>query len=421
LLALIFMVSMSAFGQVNVPMIKGVDEHYQAAIEALAQGDKPLTERLLREVVQLSPAHAGAWLDLALLYCDAGQSAEALALFEKIEEELQAPPGIKALISQARARGCNPQRRWLKQSQLSVGRDSNVNYAPMDSVIRFAATAPFPELVLGPQNRPKADWFGLAEIFFTLPAATENWAGAQWQGMLQGKNYQSEHDFNTISATLGASWQGVQNLKSPLSNLGIHLWELSAFLSHSQMGGRAYDTNAHFLAGSWSSDLNNSTTSWRWGWEGGLSQYQYAQSNLYNATRLDWRARAQIRHNLFGKFHSLSGSFGPVMDWANTNRPGGDRFGYRFLAQWSTIWSPEHETVVFMQQQNLKESQAYSPAFFGDQKRYPKTGQWGARYTQHMWREAAWYAQYQAQTVNDKINLFSYKNQSFTIGFQRIF
>ena len=396
-------------------------DRYQEAMEALARGDKSLAESLLQEVVRQTPTHAGAWLDLALLYCDTGQATKAQALFEKIEQELQAPAGILALMAQAKERGCQAPRAWLGQAQISLGRASNVNYAPMDAVIRFAPSAPFSELILGASNRPKADWYNVAEVMMVLPESVDNWGGAQWQGVLQGKRFQSEHDFDTLIMAGGASWRGIQTDSPRLSAWGVHAWEFSTYLSHWQMGGQAYETSAHLWASTWSLDASSSWGSWRWGWEGGWSEYHYPQTTTYNAKRLDARVRGQLRQTLSGKQHTWSWSAGPMVDWASHARPGGDRSGYLVLGQWEAIWAPMHETVVFAQQQNLRESQAYNPAFFGDQQRLPKTQQWGARYIYRLNRTDAWYVQGLEQRVSDQINLFSYKNQSVIFGYQHIF
>lgn len=402
----------------TTPLVSVGGDRYQEAMEALGRGDKARAESLLQEVVKQSPMHAGAWLDLALLYCDMGQAARAQDVFTKIEQELEAPAGIRVLIAQARARGCQAPRAWLGQAQVSIGRASNVNYAPMDAVIRFAPNAPFSELVLGSSNRPKANWFGVAEIMVVLPASVDNWAGAQWQGLVQGKRYHSEHDFDTVIVAGGASWRGTQSDPPRLSAWGVHTWESSVYLSHWQMGGQAYETSAHLWGGTWSNELQLARGNWRWGWEGGVSHYDYPQSNAYNALRWDGRLRAQLRQSWSGKQHSWTGSVGPVVDWALQGRPGGDRLGYTLSGQWEAIWAPEHETVVFAQQQNVQESRAYNSAFFGEQQRSPKSGQWGLRYTHRISRTEAWVVQALSQRVSDRINLFSYKNQSLTIGYQ---
>lgn len=394
---------------------------YQAAMEALGRGDKSLAERLLQEVVQQTPTHAGAWLDLALLYCDTGQATRAQALFEKIEQELQAPAGILALIAQAKERGCQAPRAWLGQAQVSLGRASNVNYAPMDAVIRFAPSAPFSELILGSSNRPKANWYGSAEVMVMLPASVDNWGGAQWQGLLQGKRYQSEHDFDAVVLAGGATWRGTQTQSPRWAAWGIHAWELNAHVSHWQMGGQAYETSGHLWTNTWSLEQKNSLGTWRWGWEAGVGQYTYPQTPGYNALRFDVRVRGQIRQMFLGRQHTWTGSVGPVMDWAQGNRPGSDRSGYLFMGQWDAIWAPEHETVVFVQRQNLQDKQAYNLAFFGQQQRSPMSLQWGARYTHRLSRTDAWYLQVIEQRVMDQINLFSYKNQSLIIGYQHTF
>ena len=56
---------------------------YQVAMELMAEGRYDEMRVVLEELVSTEPEHAGAWLDIAMLYCSMGNAEKAEALFEK--------------------------------------------------------------------------------------------------------------------------------------------------------------------------------------------------------------------------------------------------------------------------------------------------------------------------------------------------
>lgn len=417
------------------------DQMYQDAVTALSQGNTAQAQRLLQEVVQHIPNHAGAWLDLALLHCQLGNAEETEKIFQKIERELQAPESILALMQKTREQGCRVPVAWIKQAQVSVGHASNVNYAPADGVIRFANNAPFPELVLSPNNRPKGDRFVFGELVGVLPASQENLAGAQWQGVLQYKKYQDATNFDSLIVAGGASWRGlVRDLSDTRLQAAGRLfesWEVNAYASHWTMGASAYETSAQVWLNTWSAWLEdgahvdgsngNSNSAWqrlslglpwRWGIETGLSTYLYPQNHQYNALRWDAKLRSQWRSQWAGLSHVATVAVGLVVDEAIQQRPGGRRFGNTAQAQLETQWTEKDTSVVYLQQQWLQETSPYNDFFFGDTKRAPLSYAAGLRYTHRLAAAHQVYVQGSYQKVQDQINLFSYKNQTLNIGYQ---
>lgn len=394
---------------------------YQAALQALAQGDKRTAQTLLERVVQQTPEHAGAWLDLALLYCELGDERSAYALFERIERELQPPLSIQALITKAREQGCRLPKAWMAQAQVALGHSSNVNYGPSVGVIRFAPSAPFSELFLAPSQRPQADSHLTADLMWVLPARTDNWLGAQWQAMVQAKQHQQVKAFDTQTVALGATWRGVPRDSARWQAWGLKEWEVAAYGSHWLLGGNAYETSAQVWASTWSNEWLYSPITWRWGYEGGLGQFTYPGNSVYDSVRADARLRVQARWQGLGLGQVGSLSIGPLKDQAINHRPGGSRAGYTVNAQWSLSVSPHQQLVVYLQHQKMKEQSAYNPLFFGGVERSPSYQIMGLKYQQTLASGNAWSVAWMTQKTKDQLDIFSYKNQQLNLSYQWVF
>lgn len=404
----------------------GSDEVYQEAIQALSQGQTRRAQALLQEVVRHIPEHAGAWLDLALLHCQLGNAAQAEEIFQKVERELRAPESILALIQKTREQGCRAPRTWIQQANLSVGRASNVNYAPTAGVIQFASSAPFSQLTLSPSYRPKADQFLSSELVWFLPANQENWAGAQWQTLLQYKKYQSASQYDSLVVAGNATWRGLmRDMKDfewlPSVTRLFESWEVNAIASHWHMGSAAYETSGQLWLGTWSQEQNNwwgTGSDWRWGIDTGLSHYIYAQNSSYNALRWDGKLRSQWRFKWAGLAHTATASLGLVIDQPMGERPGGYRLGNTAQAQLETQWTEKENTVAYLQQQYLPEIKPYNEAFFAGTKRAPISWMAGVRYQHRLGPQHQFFAQASYQRVIDRINLFTYTNQMLSLGYQ---
>lgn len=400
------------------------DLSYQRAIRALSVGNYSQAEYLLEHITNQVPQHAGAWLDLALLYCQLGESANAEKIYQKIENDLQAPTGILQVIEQMRATGCAFELKWIKQAHVGFGRNSNVNFAPADSVIRFAGSAPFSELILGSANRPHSDLYALAELQTLLPASYNNIGGAQWQTLLQYKKHQSQSDHDILMAAIGARWTGFLGISQLQTNIGRHLpeyWEAGVQLNLTNMGGATYENSLFSWATLWSQERSEwleSKKAWRWGLEGGVSYNQYLQSRNYDALRLDLKLRQQWQLATKRVLNVFGFSVGPALDLAQKDRPGGDRHGYSALAESDTRWNTQHQTVAYIQHQLMRDKTPYSPTFFGVVARLPQATQWVIRHNYRLNLEHQIYAQYSQQVTKDSINLFSYNNQVLSIGYQ---
>jgi len=405
---------------------ESTDISYQRAIRSLSSGNYSQAQLLLERITVDVPQHAGAWLDLALLHCQLGEVEKAELIYQRIEQDLQTPASILQVINKMRSQGCKFELKWIKQAHAGLGHSSNVNFAPSDGVIRFAGTAPFSELILSPGNRPRSDHFILAEMQTLLPANLKNVWGAQWQGLLQYKKYQQESDQNILTLAIGARWSGFLGplLKNSDSLTSPESWEAGFQFNRTHIGSTPYENSLFAWATLWSKEQQEwleSKRNWRWGAEWNLSHYQYLQSSNYDALRFDFKLRQQWKLQTKHALHLFGFSLGPALDRAQSDRPGGDRYGYTGLIEWDARWHPQHQTVAYLQHQSLKDKAPYNTTFFGSQARLPKSTLIVLRQNYRISLEHQIYAQYSRQITKDTINLFSYENQSFILGYSWLF
>ncbi|MDD2809714.1 tetratricopeptide repeat protein [Rhodoferax sp.] len=285
---------------------------YERALDAIATGNTPVATELLAQLMQQQPNHAGAWLDMAMLYCSAGMNMEALALFDAIEARFAPPAGILELMSLQRANGCKPSAvaavTW--RGQLGRGFETNVNQGVRDlNVTLLGAGGPL-HLQLTPNYAPRADGFTtlVMDANWALgPRHTRAWV--QWQG----KVFDSQHGFDTAAWQLGVlqPWQGSR-------------WrgEWQASLSQVSLGGVPYQQTTGLRA------VLEPMARWPMGWHGDMA---LRWSDVHYKTLPGFDARWVDMH-VGGRYSSANllfqGGVGWQADTALGQRPGGSRQGW---------------------------------------------------------------------------------------------
>ena len=99
---------------------------YGEAMLAIANGRIADAEKILAVLAAAEPSHAGAWLDLAMLYCAVGNSASAAHLFTEIERRFAPPPAILEVMERQREGGCEGGRP-KSDFTLRLGRGFEIN------------------------------------------------------------------------------------------------------------------------------------------------------------------------------------------------------------------------------------------------------------------------------------------------------
>lgn len=123
----------SLFWILNSPLVRAQqpvdsDAAYEQAQESLRKDNFPLATEQLEALRLRDKNHAGALLDLAYLYCRAGQKTRVDELLLTLEAEFSPPPRIMDLIRELHQRDCSVSQRRTKWGvAVALGRDSNVN------------------------------------------------------------------------------------------------------------------------------------------------------------------------------------------------------------------------------------------------------------------------------------------------------
>lgn len=143
-----------------------IEALYEEALFALDAGDADRARALLQTVLEHQPDHAGAWLDLALLQCRAGDRRGGKAILDHVQAAYTPPPAIRALIEELAATACAPARQWRLQSGFALGHDDNVNLGVGQAYTRLMTEAGVLDVLLGPSMQARADSF--AELWVEL-------------------------------------------------------------------------------------------------------------------------------------------------------------------------------------------------------------------------------------------------------------
>ena len=131
---------------------------YSEAMLAISQGRLNDAQALLTTLVRDQPRHAGAWLDLAMLYCASAKADEAERLFQEIEQDFQPPPAIREVIARQRLAGCHGwQAKRDVTVRLSRGAESNANQGASNPIFSFGSGLSQVDLTLLPAYLPQAD------------------------------------------------------------------------------------------------------------------------------------------------------------------------------------------------------------------------------------------------------------------------
>lgn len=295
---------------------------YEEALTAAA--DDPARARaLLLEVVRLEPRHAGAWLDLALLACAAGDAGAARGLLRRVADDFSPPPAVRALIEAHLAHPClpgpvDPATLWRLGGTL--GFDSNVNSGTHTRYLALDTGSGAISLPLAPELQPRGDHFNELWTEVSRPI-TLGTGGAGRPVLLRlgamARQYAREKDFDLRGASLSA--------ELPAGAAG---WGGRAQLGYmvSWLGNAPY---MDALAAGWTGDLPLSPRGCRMHHEWSVASVRFAENPLFNVLTLHARvgvsgqaampkpaADGQWRVNAV-----LSAEAGRAM------RPGGDRLG----------------------------------------------------------------------------------------------
>jgi hypothetical protein len=371
----------------------------------LAGGNVAVGIALLEAVEREPPADAGAWLDVGILYCAAGSADRAERVFRTVETRFAPPPAIRQVIDHYRKQGCSPPGQaggTLGSLQVVAGATNNVNYGPARPTVRLAPSAPFSELTLRPSSLAQSDSFigidgGVERSLASVP-------GTSVFGAAQFREHRKHTRFDTMQLIGGLFWRTTLSGVQP---------DLQAYLSYQTMGGSPYEAALNVQAGCWCATWKRDGMALRWGGELEMVAKHYPNNAVYDSRSAELRLKAQWQLH---PGTSLQFQTGLARDMAVRDRPGGDREGRVMSIAADTGPNDRQRLALSLQRQTLSDTNPYSPLFFGTAVRQARTTQISARYTYRYHAGSSLYAQWSSQRVNDRIDLFSVRVDTLSIG-----
>jgi Tetratricopeptide repeat len=383
-------------------------EHlYTQALQAMAANNLPAAQELLQRLVDGRPDHAGAWLDMAVLYCQLGNNTQAQALWSEVETRFAPPPAILELIALQREQGCAsplPQAGLQAQLQVSRGASSNVNQGVRDLAVGLNGPAGTLVLQLLPEYAPRADRYTLLSGGATQQLNSAGLEGfAQWQG----RWLDTEKRFNVKDLTVGlaqpwdiGAWRGRWQLGTGTTALGG-----TAYQRHQQAQARATPPWQPLGA-------------WRWSLAGGLSRLDYPTLPAFDAWQ--WDARLQLEQATpLGQLQVYGGA---AQDHGNTQRPGGNRDGASLGLEWQQpLGEVAGQTWVArlgLDWQWWKSRALYSPGFI-ELRRAQRTFTGTAALVLALSPDEAWVLEARQVHNNENIGLFVYDAYSLQLSYQK--
>jgi hypothetical protein len=378
----------------------------EAVTRAIIGGDIPAALKMLRRMEQTAPENAGGLLDVAMLYCEAGQSDDAERVFHLLETNYAPPPAIQQLIDYTRQIGCArpPPRRLTLNYGISAGYTDNVNAGPSSSTIRLPDAAPVRELTLLPSYLARADAFiGLeAAGEFQLPSENQ----LTLIGGLRARQYLSEPQFNYQQLLAGVSARQV---------IGDRAWDGLLAGSALMLGGHLYETALNAQAGFWGETIERQGRPARNGIDVLASVLQYPQNRSYDALLLELRGKSQwqLRDDT-----TALGAAGLVADTSLRDRVGGNRMGVMFSLRTETRLSEARQLNMHLQQYMLNDANIYNETLFGDLKRTPTSGFLSIRLQQKLNLQDSVYIQLTRNWREDAIPLFRMGSTVLQLGYQ---
>lgn len=394
----------AAVHPVTVPEADGQDnavtQTYESAIEAWSQGDVRKAESSLRQLLRQIPHHAGAWLDLAFLQCDLGQTHLADQLFREIETRFMPPLPILELIARRRLQGCDTVRsapRTLVRFRLGRGGESNVNQGASQANFTLGSGGNRLELMLLPAYLPRGDQFTQISTEY-LHQDTSH----QYVVQLQHRQHDRWSAYDSTALLAGAEWL-LMPQEQPL--------RLGANAGGVTLGGQWYQQHLQLQAALLSAHHPHH------GWQSETavvaSLVQYPQLSGFDAAIWEWRGQGSYQqgHARFVVSSAL------LLDQAQGGRPGGSRHGWQMASRLRfALWGNAQAELAWLEQA-WNSHRPYSPGLV-DTRRTQRARTLQATLNVPLDQHQALIFEYRQIDNRENIPIFQYNSQRYQISWQ---
>ena len=320
------------------------EDLYREAMRALTNDQPERAAALLLRFLEHEPRHAGAWLDLALSQCALGHADEAERLFREVETRFDPPPGIRELIAQHRARGCDTKPSWkaLWVATLGRGHDDNVNQGASNAQFSTGSGSNLTQWELDGDFLPKADSQTTAGLDY-MQQLDENGALLLAQVRVRHNDHVHEQDYASLLVGYERPWQwGAWR--------GFGTVALSALRLENQLYQRQGQLQVRATP---PVELGDKL---QWSLLGSLSHVRYPTRTNYDSntvelgSSLSWRGRRQVTFSLSG-----------LADRGEHGRLGGNRHGWYGALQLNQPLTDRLRADVGLTRQVWRSSDVYAP------------------------------------------------------------
>ncbi|MYM68823.1 tetratricopeptide repeat protein [Pseudoduganella sp. FT55W] len=372
---------------------------YRDALRSITEGRRDDASETLKRVIEQEPLHAGAWLDLALIQCALGRTAEAERLFEAIEDRFAPPPEIHKLIAQTRAGGC---KNWEPRSQYSIivsrGIEQNVNQGA-DSAVYLPPGSTDGGLVLLPDFLPKHDQYTVVSADY-IRDLTPN--GSQGFVQFQDRRNDTQHAYDSSALFAGMdtpwryrNWKLRTTVSLGMTTLGGALYQKQAQLQAQLMPPLPLPDTLQFSLYS------------------GLTHVDYETLDNFRGNTAELRGQLVYRAGN----HYASASVGLLNDRASENRPGGNRHGSTVALQWRQLLPYLSTGELGYTRQDWQSQSVYSPGLI-DQVRKQVTQVWRASLTYPFSKNQNLLMEVRRVQNKENISIFQYNDRQLQLSWQ---
>jgi hypothetical protein len=373
-------------------------EQAQASIQAQAWEDAIDRLNALRRVY---PQHAGALLDLAILYCNIGNAGKADAALDVLERAFELPPHLAPLIMELRLRRCAPTDKGTQWSAIfSVGHETNANQgSAIRSFSLGSSTTPL-YVTLDDEFLPQPSTFAAVQLQISRKQNLRD----RLYGTLHARRYASVAGFDDTIALLGyerslsdALGSGSADVNASLRTFGGKLYQQALSARLQALSQRVHQPRVMFGLDIRTSHTHYPTRTAFNSWETAIS------------TPLLWQPSARTW---------TRASVGWLVDIALNRRPGGDRMGPTMSFDW--IHQPTHNWKVYASwnARLLQGESPYAPSLLAmsqRMRRHVLTSGWELQLS----RQDSFRIEYQHTRNTDTVPMHNFSGESIVFYWLR--
>jgi tetratricopeptide (TPR) repeat protein len=318
---------------------------YEAALAAMQTDNLAQAIELMALLIRTSPQHAGAWLDLAELYCRSGRETEARTTLMRLKRELPSIAGkvdaLTPLVLKACAPAPPPPVAFNSFIEAGGGTNSNVNLGSIQRELIVGPVASPLLLTLSGDSVPRADSFTDYKGSTSVTFGNSDRLAVT----IAARDYANQTQFNELITSLDwqhqlttGPWQTVVSAGPKWTLIDNKIYAQSL-----QLGAELY-TPVSVLGGRVSFGVS-------------LSPTRYAEASAFNVLStmarvgMQWTSGAQIEA-VWQK------------NTATNTRPGGDAEGYQLKGRYEWALVPGWRAGLHGQVQSMQDKSIFFPGLF---------------------------------------------------------